>query len=62
MASFPSFIDIRKRVDDDSAVWQKNWKLLPETFSLPDEILDQVKLVGDMEEVSEDRINFFNID
>ena len=56
MASFPSFIDIRKRIDD-SAVWQKNWKLLPETFSLPDEILDQVKLVGDMEEVSKNRIN-----
>lgn len=46
------FNHLTKRVDDSSAKWQKSWEFLPESFLLSEEVLEQLKLVDAMEEVS----------
>ena len=52
------FNHLTKRFDDKSAKWQKSWEFLPESFLLSEEILEQLKLVDAMEEVS---VFFFEI-
>jgi hypothetical protein len=46
------FNHLTKRFDDKSAIWQKSWEFLPESFLLSEEVLEQLKLVDAMEEVS----------
>jgi hypothetical protein len=46
------FNHLTKRFDDNSAIWQKSWEFLPESFLLSEEVLEQLKLVDAMEEVS----------
>ena len=46
------FNHLTKRFDDKSAKWQKSWEFLPESFLLSEEVLEQLKLVDAMEEVS----------
>merc|ERR1719369_424153 len=44
------FNHLKKRFDDKSTEWQKSWNFLPETPSLTEDILEQLKLVVAMEE------------
>ena len=46
------FNHLTKRFDDTSAKWEKSWEFLPESFLLSEEVLEQLKLVDAMEEVS----------
>ena len=48
------FSHLKKRFDEKSEEWQKTWDFLPDTVSLADKVLEELKLVGDMEEVRTD--------
>ena len=45
------FSHLKKRFDEKSEEWQKTWDFLPDTVSLADKVLEELKLVGAMEEV-----------
>merc|ERR1712110_150646 len=44
------FSHLKKRFDEKSEEWQKTWDFLPDTVSLADKVLEELKLVGAMEE------------
>merc|ERR1711971_1452928 len=44
------FSHLKKRFDEKSEEWQKTWDFLPDTISLADKVLEELKLVGAMEE------------
>ena len=48
------FSHLKKRFDEKSEEWQKTWDFLPDTVSLADKVLEELKLVGAMEEVITD--------
>ena len=52
------FSHLKKRFDEKSEEWQKTWDFLPDTVSLADKVLEELKLVGAMEEVRTD-LNWF---
>ena len=53
------FSHLKKRFDEKSEEWQKTWDFLPDTVSLADKVLEELKLVGAMEEVRTDT-NYFS--
>jgi hypothetical protein len=48
------FSHLKKRFDEKSEEWQKTWDFLPDTVSLADKVLEELKLVGAMKEVRTD--------
>ena len=52
------FSHLKKRFDEKSEEWQKTWDFLPDTVFLADKVLEELKLVGAMEEVRTDSTCF----